>query len=250
MLDASAARAWVARWDRQQERYLADREERFTVIGDVVTAALADRPAPRILDVACGPGSLAARLARRLPAAELVGLDADPVLLALAGAAYPAAARFAHADLRAADWPERAGVAGPLDAAVSTTALHWLSEADLGALYRRLGALIRPGGVLVNADHLYDDQPGVRALGRVVRKARAARAGVEDNEDWDAWWAAVEAAPELAEPVARRRASGYAHSDEADLSADTHARLLRAAGFAEVGVVWRSGDDTVLVALR
>ncbi|GGK33685.1 methyltransferase [Pilimelia terevasa] len=250
MLDATRARDWVARWDRQQERYLADREERFTVIGDVVTAALADRPAPRILDVGCGPGSLAARLARRLPAAEIVGVDADPVLLALAEAAHPAAARFAHADLRAADWPAQAGLAGPLDAALSTTALHWLSESDLGALYRRLGALVRPGGVLVNADHLYDDQPGVRALARLVRKARAARAGVEENEDWAAWWAAVEAAPELAGPVAQRRARGYAHSDEADLSTATHARLLRAAGFAEVGVVWRSGDDTVLVALR
>jgi trans-aconitate methyltransferase len=35
-----------------------------------------------VLDLGCGPGSLAGRLAARLPTAEIIGLDQDPVLLA------------------------------------------------------------------------------------------------------------------------------------------------------------------------
>jgi hypothetical protein len=31
------ARRWLERWDRQQENYIADREERFAVVADVVT---------------------------------------------------------------------------------------------------------------------------------------------------------------------------------------------------------------------
>ncbi|HEX5739994.1 MAG TPA: class I SAM-dependent methyltransferase [Pilimelia sp.] len=249
-MDEATARDWVARWDRQQEFYVADREERFTVIGDVLAHQLADTPRPRVLDVACGPGSLAARVAARLPGADIVGVDTDPVLLALAAAAHPEVGRFVDADLTRPDWAEANGLTPPWDAAVSTTALHWLAEPDLAALYRHLAGLVRPGGVFVNADHLYDDQPAIRALSRTVRKQRAARAGVGAHEDWQSWWQAVEAAPELAGPVAERRRRGYDHTEEPDLSAATHARLLRQAGFAEVGVVWQSGDDTVLVAVR
>ena len=38
-LDAAAARDWIDRWDRQQEVYMADREERFTALIDAVEAA-------------------------------------------------------------------------------------------------------------------------------------------------------------------------------------------------------------------
>ncbi|MDN5915253.1 MAG: class I SAM-dependent methyltransferase [Pseudonocardia sp.] len=38
----------------------------------------------RLLDLACGPGSLARRAVRRFPGAEVVGVDFDPVMLELA----------------------------------------------------------------------------------------------------------------------------------------------------------------------
>lgn len=87
MLDTSVAAAWIHRWDRQQESYLTDREERFQVIADVVEAA-ADRQDPLVVDLGCGPGSLSARVLDRIPGAEVVGVDVDPLLLGLAAAAY------------------------------------------------------------------------------------------------------------------------------------------------------------------
>ena len=81
-LDPSAARDWIARWDRQQEVYLPDREERFTALIDAVEAGTG-RPDPLVLDLGCGPGSLSARLLARIPAATVIAVDADPVTLSL-----------------------------------------------------------------------------------------------------------------------------------------------------------------------
>ncbi len=57
--------SWQLRWDRQQQAYLPDREERFTAMLDAVEAACG--PAPRMLDLAGGTGSITRRLLTRLP---------------------------------------------------------------------------------------------------------------------------------------------------------------------------------------
>lgn len=76
-LTTPAARAWIDRWDTQQQGYLPDREERFTALIDAVAEA-AGRPDPLVLDLGCGPGSLATRLLDRIPGATVVAVDADP----------------------------------------------------------------------------------------------------------------------------------------------------------------------------
>ena len=76
VLDAAAARDWIERWDRQQEVYMPDREDRFTALIDAVEAGTG-RPDPLVLDLGCGPGSLAVRLLARLPEATIVAVDAD-----------------------------------------------------------------------------------------------------------------------------------------------------------------------------
>ncbi|WP_245193309.1 class I SAM-dependent methyltransferase [Amycolatopsis alba] len=186
-MDEKPAADWVRRWDVQQERYVADREERFTVLIDVVEHVCRDVAEPLVLDLGCGPGSLATRLARRLPHARVVGVDNDPFLLALARATRPE-----HADIEyvQADLAEDGRLTGQvIDAAVSTTALHWLRPDRLAVVYRELAVALRPGGALVNGDHLYDEQPAIRDLAKAVKDRRAARAGVEANEDWKSWWA-------------------------------------------------------------
>lgn len=248
-MDREAARTWIRRWDRQQERYLAAREERFTVIGDVVATATTGNPEPLVLDLGCGPGSLTVRLAERFPKATMVGVDQDPVLLALAVAAHADVARFVDTDLATPGWPLAAGLPGPVDVAVSTTALHWIAPDRLPGLYRDLAGLLRPGGLLINGDNLYDDQPTIAGLASAVRDARAGRAGVSGNEDWRSWWDAATTDPDLVAATAERERRGPGHGST-EFSAGQHTRLLREAGFREVGPVWQSGDDTVLVAVR
>src|SRR6202161_1188335 len=118
-LDPPAARDWIARWDRQQEESLPDREDRFTALIDAVEAGTG-RPDPLVLDLGCGPGSLAVRLLDRLPRATVIGIDADPVALALGQAAYAGRAglRLVDLDLREPGWSARLSLARPADAAV------------------------------------------------------------------------------------------------------------------------------------
>lgn len=252
MLTASQARTWVDRWDRQQERYMADREERFAVIADVVEA-VGGRSDALVVDVGCGPGSLAARLLDRMPAASVVGIDADPLLLGLAERTYPSERfRLVEGDLRTTSWVDRLALPRAADAVVSTTALHWLDGAQLAATYAAAAQVLRPGGVLLNGDHLFEDAsaPTLARLGEVVREARAARVGIGTGEDWDAWWQEVADAPELADLVERRAAWSSRHRVEDLPTYGRHVELLRAAGFAEVGTIWQSGDDRVLVAVK
>lgn len=250
-VDPAVAEAWLHRWDAQQEHYIADRELRFTVIGDVVSDTLGQHSSPTVLDLGCGPGSLAARLATRLPAAQLVGIDADPLLLAFARATAPTSARFVEARLGVPGWTTALGLTGPVQAAVSTTALHWLSEEALGQLYRDLADLLEPGGVFVDGDHFVEGQSRLHELQKVVRRQREERRGVTANENWQQWWAAVEAEETFADLLAQRRARAVtAEHHGVGARLDVHLELLHRAGFREIGTVWQSGDDRVLVAVR
>jgi SAM-dependent methyltransferase len=254
IVSSETAEAWLRRWDAQQERYVADREERFTVLCDVVEAALQDVAEPVVVDLGCGPGSLAARLADRLPAATVIGVDSDPLLLGLARSRYRENITWLDADLGKQAW--RQEVPATIHAAVSTTALHWLSPDQLAELYRTLGTLIAPGGVFINGDHIGFGDERIDALAKTVRERRAARVGVETNEEWRAWWDAINTDPQVA-GLAQARAERRANPDDTltghngnDLTITEHTNLLRAAGFGSVAPLWRVGDDHLLVAVR
>ncbi|GAA3747896.1 class I SAM-dependent methyltransferase [Streptomyces sp. NEAU-PBA10] len=248
-VSTTTARLWVDRWELQQQRYAIDREERFTVVADVVEHVTAENGVPRVLDLGCGPGSLPARLAERLPHAEIVGVDKDPLLLALARACHPEAARYVEAVIGERGWIHALGLAGPVDAVVSTTALHYLPEDVLRHVYTELATLLRPGGVLVNADHLSHEGACVAEIATFVGTRRAQRQRAFDHEDWEAWWSAVENEPELRGLCAERRA-GTAAGSNCPLTLGRHVELLSEAGFGPVSPVWQVGSSYVLVAVR
>jgi len=249
---ATAGR-WLERWERQQQRYAVDREERFTVIADVVEHVTAGHARPLLLDLGCGPGSLAARLAVRLPDAEIVAVDMDPVLLELGRTHHPDAARYVDAVIGEDGWTDALGLDRPLDAAVSTTALHYLPEPVLRRTYRRLAGLLRPGGALVNGDHFPQPGPPLSELTALVGRRRAERSRAHTYEDWESWWAEAARDPELTDLFdrrERRRAGLAGGGDGGGLTAARHAELLKEAGFCHVASVWQFGDSRVLVAVK
>jgi SAM-dependent methyltransferase len=257
VVDPDRAERWISRWDAQQEWYMPDREERFTVLIDAVEAGVG-RDDPLVLDLGCGPGSLAVRLLDRMPAARVVAVDTDPLLLALGRAAYGGRSglRFADRDLREPGWAGALSLDRAADAAVSTTALHWLDGAQLRAMYAELAAVLGPGGLMLDGDHLKEDEAAVPALARLgdavsERAAHRRLAGREHQEDWKAWWEAATAAPELAGPAAERaqlRLSEDHHGSESVLLIE-HVAALRAAGFAEIGTLWQYGENRILCAV-
>ncbi|MBG0829426.1 methyltransferase domain-containing protein [Planomonospora sp. ID67723] len=250
MLTHDAALEWIARWDRQQEGYLPDREERFTALIDAVEAL--GRPDPLVIDLGCGPGSLSARLLERLPGATVVSVDADPLLLGLGRAAYPRL-RFVPLDLRTPGWTDSLGLDRPADAAVSTTALHWISESELPKVYAELATVLRPGGLLLNGDHLETDDttPVLARLERAVHdRATERRFGGRRPEGWREWWDAVAADPAFAELHSARTTAGAGHHGSESPLLSTHVGALLGAGFAEVGSLWQRGNNRLLCAVR
>jgi SAM-dependent methyltransferase len=256
-LGHAAALRWIERWEAQQHGYMPDREERFTALIDAVEAGTG-RPDPLVLDLGCGPGSLAVRLLDRLPAATVVAIDADPLLLALGTAVYGGrpGLRFAGFDLRVPGWARQLELDRPADAAVSTTALHWLPAPALRAMYAELVTVLRPGGLLLDGDHLTEDEaaaPMLARLGRALTE-RADERGSGDGgpEDWKGWWQAATTDPVLAGPAAereQRRLSEDHHGSESLLLAE-HVAALRAAGFTEIGTIWQHGENRILAAVR
>jgi SAM-dependent methyltransferase len=248
------AEEWQRSWDRQQEGYLPDREDRLGALVDIVEAV--GGAAPVVLDLACGTGSISRRILARLPGARTVAVDVDPALLAIAGASVGADDRVTvvRADLAHPGWAAAVPVPdGGFDAVVTATALHWLPEPVLRRLYGDLRRLLRPGGVVANAD----DMPhgGLVRLGgaleAVVERRRAATMA-DGRPDWEAWWDEAAADPVLADAVVERRRlfGGSSHAESFKPPASWHVDALRSAGFAEAGVAWRQGEGAVVAAVR
>ncbi|MFJ9820524.1 class I SAM-dependent methyltransferase [Streptomyces sp. NPDC101151] len=242
--------AWQESWDRQQEWYMPDREERFRIMLDMVEALVGT--APRVLDLACGTGSISARLLARFPEATSTGVDLDPALLAIARGTFEGDDRvsFVTADLKDPEWPAKLPY-DSYDAVLTATALHWLHSDPLAALYGRVAELVRDGGVFMNADHMIDaSTPRINAAERAQRHARMDQAKRDGALDWAEWWQVAADDPVLGEPAARRFEIYGEHADGDMPSAQWHTRMLREKGFGEARAVWCSPSDTLLLALK
>lgn len=243
-------RAWQESWDRQQEWYMPDREERLRVMLDMVEAVVG--PEPRVLDLACGTGSITDRLLRRFPGATSTGVDLDPALLTIARGYFDGDARvsFVTADLKDPDWPALLPYES-YDAVLTATALHWFHSEPLTTLYGQIAGLVRTGGVFMNADRMIDlTTPGINAAERAHRHAGMDRAKRDGVLDWAQWWDLAAKDPELAGPTAERFEIYGEHADGDMPSEEWHARTLREAGFGEARTVWSSPSDALVLALK
>jgi len=244
---------WYRRWEAQQESFNPTREARFTAMLDVLAAT---QPARfTALDLGCGPGPLSVRLLRRFPRARAVAIDHDPVVLAVgrgAWGSFGGRLRWVDADLGRPGWAKELPVRR-CDAAVSTTALHWLTDRALGRFYRELARALRPGGVFLNGDRLPwgSDRPDLARLAEQVRRVRTRGAKLDDEwAGWRAWWAAAEADPALGSLFPERERRQSQHPQHGDARLSTHLRALRRAGFRRADVLWRDLENCVLYARR
>ncbi len=177
-------------------------------------AALAALPFPHnaafdLLDLGAGTGLLAAMVSATWPRARLTLVDVSADML------DQARTRFAGRDdvaFIAADYG-RVPLPGRFDAIVSALSIHHLDDTGKRALYARILAALRPGGVFVNAEQV-----------RGVTEAEEARY----EDEWRAEARALGATePALAAAIGRMK------FDLTTPLAD-QMQWLRAAGFAEV----------------
>jgi trans-aconitate 2-methyltransferase len=159
-------------WDAGQ--YLRFGDERSRPFFDLL--ARVGATAPRyVADLGCGPGNLTAVLARRWPAAEVVGVDSSAEMIAAAARSAQDGGRpeFVVGDVR--EWqPER-----PPDVLVCNAVLQWVP--DHHDLLVRWADLLAPGGWLAFQLPGNFDQPS-HAIIREMAESPRWRALLADAE--------------------------------------------------------------------
>ena len=186
--------------------------------------ALAAR-APAIVDLGTGTGALAARCLDVRSDARLVGIDADPGILAAARrrlAARAAVASFVQGSFLDTPLPNA-------DAIVASLSLHHVrTRARKRQLYADCREVLAPHGLLVTADCFPSSDPRLAELERQAWRAHLRRAYSDAETDaYFAAWAAEDVYVPLEDELA----------------------LLRAAGFV-TDVPWRRAPFGVIVATR
>ena len=195
LLDADVDwHAWFERWQAQQNCYVPERLYRFDLMFQWPN--LPREAEVHILNLGCGPGSLALRALECYPNAHVVAVDFDPVLLAMGQhVAQDRTDRiqFLQVDIRDARW--WTAYDDTFDLVMSATALHWLGAENLARTYRRAYQALKPGGWLINSDHIASDHPETqtryREMLEVKRQAAFREIGADDadwDSPWDAFW--------------------------------------------------------------
>jgi tRNA (cmo5U34)-methyltransferase len=148
----------VAQFHFTPESYLElIREEvpAYDALQERVARATAGVDARRILDLGVGTGETARRVLQRHAVARLVGIDVSPEMLGRARDVLP---------------PERVeslavgGLAdplppGPFELVVSALAVHHLKGPGKAELFRRVAAVLAPGGRFVLGDVVVPERP-------------------------------------------------------------------------------------------
>lgn len=144
-MTAGPSRGFFDAWSTIYDFPLVQRAT-YRPIHDAVLAALATERCARILDIGCGTGRLAKRLAAAPTVGTVVGCDFSGGMLAHAAERLQGVANTA---LVRGDATRLPFAAGAFDAAVSTEAFHWFPDQD--AALRDLRRVLRPGGRLLLA---------------------------------------------------------------------------------------------------
>ena len=145
-------------WDPESYLELM-REEvpQYERLQDEVAAATAGAEARRVLELGTGTGETARRVLAAHPAAELLGVDESPGMLEAARSSLdPARVRLVEGRLQD-PLPD-----GPWDLVVSCLAVHHLDGDGKADLFRRIAAVLVPGGRFVLGDVIVPENPDDR----------------------------------------------------------------------------------------
>jgi zinc transport system permease protein len=145
------------------------------------------------------------------------------------------------------------------DTVLSTTALHWLPIEHLTRVYNQLGELVRPGGLLLNGDHMAYPAtlPAFRSLAdRERERIRPAAFSEQGGEDYRQWRQAIEQSWLAADSALQSLFDAYPANEQlrrrefSEPIALVHVAALSDAGFDQVDTIWQCYDNRVLMAVR
>lgn len=124
---------------------MRERRMRDALIDDAEIA-----PRMRVIDLACGTGSTAIQIKQRVPLADVIGVDIDEDVLAIAR--RKASRATVEIRLERASVTESLAGLGPVHRVVSSLLLHHLDPAARVEALRRAHEVLAPGGRIHIAD--------------------------------------------------------------------------------------------------
>ena len=209
-------------FDATASTYDRSRRQLIPSFDDFYRAAVELAPFGRhdaidVLDLGAGTGLMAAFFAETFPSARLTLVDVAGEMLDLARerfASDPARFTYAVMDYASSDLPSA------FDVVVSCLSIHHLEDDAKMALFRRVRAALRPGGVFINADQVLGATPAVEERNHAAWLAAVRRLGVSDED--------------LAAAQERQK-----HDRPSTLVDQLH--WLEEAGFADVDCAYKSG---------
>jgi SAM-dependent methyltransferase len=181
--------------------------------GESVLFAQVPRDARRILDLGTGDGRLLALLQADRPDVRGVGLDLSDLMLEAAERRFAGDERI---ELVKHDLAEPLPALGRFDVVVSSMAIHHLEHERKRTLYGEIFALLEPGGVFANFEHVASATHRLHLM----------------------FFAAID------EPLE--------HEDPSDrlLDVETQLRWLREHGFDDVDCYWKWLEMALLVGVK
>jgi tRNA (cmo5U34)-methyltransferase len=219
----------------------------YVTVQDELLAALpfAAEDGFRLVDVGGGSGRLVERVLEQFPNATAVVMDQSEPFL---GVAQQRLARFgpraAFVKHRLQD--EWAAAVGPVDAVVSTSAIHHLEPAEKQQLFAKIFASLPGDGVFVNGDE-YRPASDAAYLALLEQWGRHMASSHESGAIPESFGTVIDAWKKrnIAEFGAPRKSG-----DDCLETLETQVDYLRAAGFIPVDVPWRQDLWAVFVARK
>lgn len=130
--------------------------EQIEMMLQLVTAAR-DDSLEVFLDLGCGDAVLASTILDEHPKARGICVDFSEAMLDAARRQlepHAGQVEFLQADIHQPGWTRRVAPHAPLDAIVSSFAIHHLPDARKRALYGELFELLKPEGIFINMEHV------------------------------------------------------------------------------------------------
>jgi tRNA (cmo5U34)-methyltransferase len=214
----------LTEYDRMIRTFIPHYEEMLTEAA--ARLLLVKKRQPTLVDLGIGTGALAAKCLAVRPEAQLIGVDTDAEIMALARRRL---SRSSHheLDLRQSDFLEFDWCR--CDVAVASLSLHHIvTAASKKKFYGRCFAALRNGGFLVQADCM---------------PSQETRLAAQERRSWEA---------HLCQTYSRRRAQSFFKawaSEDTYFSLREEMAMLQSAGFA-AEVAWRRAPFAVLWAYK
>jgi len=189
---------------------------------------------PRILDIGCGHGIIAAHILDELPGVTLVGVDGSPPMLAMARerlSPFRSRATLIHADFETMSSADLTG--GPFGIVFASQAIHNCSDEGKLKTLASCRAVMVQNGLFILYDRIKLVTPALFSVYRSIWDTTGAEFGGQQNEG---------------DSFVEHEATRVGRGDRPG-SLEQNVLWLREAGFREVAVVQVVGIRALIVAL-